>query len=214
MTKTIKRTVSITMALVMLLSCIFCLSANAATKKFVDESGVAISVTIGGKAVTSEHSTVAYTYTGSAIKPAVTVKYLGKSLKASTDYTVTYKNNTKRGRADVVVKGKGSYSGSVTYGFYITPNSPTVISYSVNKTYISVKWTNATGACGSYGAVYDTNSKLVSSSKKNVSDNKTYTMKISGLKSGKKYTLKFKSLYNGDNGATAAPASQSIVFYT
>ena len=34
------------------------------------------------------------TYTGSAIKPSVTVKDGTKKLTKGTDYTVTYKNNT------------------------------------------------------------------------------------------------------------------------
>ncbi|MCH5324022.1 MAG: hypothetical protein J1E39_02305 [Eubacterium sp.] len=63
----------------------------------------------------------AKTYTGSAIKPTVTVKYNGKTLKLNTDYTVTYSNNTNVGTAKVTVKGKGSYSGTVTKTFTINP---------------------------------------------------------------------------------------------
>ena len=62
------------------------------------------------------------TYTGYAIKPEVTV-YSGKTLlKLGKDYTVTYKNNTKASvNAEVIIKGKGNYTGSITKVFKIVP---------------------------------------------------------------------------------------------
>ncbi|MBQ6662164.1 MAG: cell wall-binding repeat-containing protein, partial [Firmicutes bacterium] len=67
----------------------------------------------------------ARTYTGAALKPALTVKATvgGKTvtLKKGTDYTVTYKNNTKAGKATVTVTGKGNYTGSKTGSFTIKP---------------------------------------------------------------------------------------------
>ena len=58
-------------------------------------------------------------YNGKAKKPEVTVKYNGKTLKAGTDYTVTYKNNVKVGTATATVKGKGRYVGVKTVKFKI-----------------------------------------------------------------------------------------------
>ena len=43
-------------------------------------------------------------YTGSSIKPDVTIKYKGTILKQNTDYTLTYSNNTKIGKASVIIK--------------------------------------------------------------------------------------------------------------
>ena len=65
----------------------------------------------------------ARTYTGKAIKPAVTVTLSGKTLKKGTDYTVAYKNNTNAGTATVTIKGKGDYTGTVTASFKINPAS-------------------------------------------------------------------------------------------
>ena len=65
------------------------------------------------------------TYTGKALKPAVTVKYDGKTLKNGKDYTVSYKNNKKPGLATVTVKGKGEYSGTATATFKIAPKAVT-----------------------------------------------------------------------------------------
>lgn len=63
------------------------------------------------------------TFTGAALKPQVQV-YAGNSnklLTAGKDYTVAYKNNTKAGTAQVIVKGKGSYKKTVTKNFTILP---------------------------------------------------------------------------------------------
>lgn len=63
-----------------------------------------------------------YTYTGSQIRPAVTVKQDGRILNAGTDYTVTYKNNVNVSeKAEVIVKGKGNYTGTITAYFAIIP---------------------------------------------------------------------------------------------
>ena len=59
------------------------------------------------------------TYTGKAQKPAITVKYDGKTLKNGTDYTLTYKNNVKAGTASVTIFGKGAYAGRKTVKFKI-----------------------------------------------------------------------------------------------
>lgn len=58
-------------------------------------------------------------YTGKAVKPSPTVKFGGKKLKRNTDYTVSYKNNKKKGAATVVIKGKGNFTGTKTVKFKI-----------------------------------------------------------------------------------------------
>ena len=59
------------------------------------------------------------TYTGSAIKPAVTVKDGTKTLTKGTDYTVSYTNNTNVGTATVTITGKGNYTGTKKLTFKI-----------------------------------------------------------------------------------------------
>ena len=49
-------------------------------------------------------------YTGKYIKPNVTVKYSGRTLKKGTDYTLSYYNNKEIGTARVTITGKGIYS--------------------------------------------------------------------------------------------------------
>ncbi|MBR3313306.1 MAG: hypothetical protein IKG18_04120 [Atopobiaceae bacterium] len=60
------------------------------------------------------------TYTGKAIEPTPTVKLDGTTLKAGTDYTVSYKSHKNVGTATVSIAGKGNYTGTTTATFAIT----------------------------------------------------------------------------------------------
>lgn len=82
-------------------------------------------------------SVAAATYTGSALKPTVTVKTGSYKFKSGTDYTVTYKNNVNAGTATAVIKGKNHLSGSRTVTFRISGKSlsSAVASYSKSATY-------------------------------------------------------------------------------
>lgn len=90
-------------------------------------------------------------YTGSAIKPSVTVKLGSTTLTSGTDYTVSYKNNTKPGRATVTVTGKGKYTGSVSRNFIIVPklNAMTLTTgLTGSDDGFSVKWNSDSLATG------------------------------------------------------------------
>ncbi len=77
-----------------------------------------------------------YTYTGSAITPAVTVKDGDTTLTLDTDFTVSYANNTNAGTATVTIVGKGNYSGTVTKTFTISKAQLTVsVSGTISKEY-------------------------------------------------------------------------------
>ena len=58
-------------------------------------------------------------YTGSAVRPTPAVKLGSKTLKSGTDYTLSYKANTKAGTATVTVTGKGNYAGTKSVTFRI-----------------------------------------------------------------------------------------------
>ena len=93
---------------------------------------------ITGKAITDAMVTLSpetFTYNGSAQTPTVTVAYkideqTTKTLTENTDYTISYKkvdgettttveSPTDAGEYNVVVTGKGNYSGTVTKSFTI-----------------------------------------------------------------------------------------------
>lgn len=92
-------------------------AGNAACAAAVSRSSLKAEKKITGGCVTL--SKTSYAYDGQAKKPAVTVRFGGKTLKRNRDYTVSYKNNTRRGTASVIVKGRGIYSGTVVKTFRI-----------------------------------------------------------------------------------------------
>ncbi len=58
-------------------------------------------------------------YTGKKICPKLVVKNGTTKLKAKKDYTITYKNNVKKGTATIIIKGKGNFSGTKKLTFKI-----------------------------------------------------------------------------------------------
>ncbi|MCM1569768.1 MAG: Ig-like domain-containing protein [Roseburia sp.] len=96
---------------------------------------------ITAKDIARAAATLAYTnkeYTGKAMKPDVTVKDGTKKLSKNTDFKVTYSDNKKAGRATVVIKGIGNYTGSKTLNFTISKRKITasdVILSKVDYTY-------------------------------------------------------------------------------
>lgn len=65
-------------------------------------------------------SGTSFTYTGSAVEPAVTVTDIDGNVVSSEYYTVTYSGNTAAGTATATVTFTGNYSGTVTESFTIT----------------------------------------------------------------------------------------------
>ncbi len=72
-------------------------------------------------------SGTSYAYTGSGIKPQVTVRVSSQNtvkLKNGVDYTVVYSNNVRPGTASVTIKAKsGNYTGSIVKKYTITKKS-------------------------------------------------------------------------------------------
>ena len=86
-------------------------------------------------------------YTGKAIKPTVTVKFNGRKLVKGTDYKVTYKSNTKIGKAKVVISGINLFTGSVTKYFNINPAKVTGLKLTSPKSkQLKVKYTKGKGS--------------------------------------------------------------------
>lgn len=80
------------------------------------------------------------TYTGSAIKPALTITQGSKTLKSGTDYTLAYKDNIKPGKATVTITGKGSYSGTLSKSFKILPAEVKNLEASTTASKITLEW--------------------------------------------------------------------------
>lgn len=132
-------------------------------------------------------SSSSYTYDGSAKKPGVTVTDANGAKIASSNYSVAYSNNVKKGTATVTVTFKGNYSGTVKKAFKINPAKVSNVKLS------STSYT--------YNGKTKTPSVTVKDSKGRKLKNGTdYTVKYSsGRKKVGRYAVKvtFKGNYTG-----------------
>lgn len=87
-----------------------------------------------------------YVYDGTAKTPQVTVTYDGAELIQDTDYTVEYKNNVNAGTAQVVVRGRELYSGTIQETFEIQKASQTIRAQDVSVEVGGTAKINVTGA--------------------------------------------------------------------
>lgn len=136
-------------------------------------------------------------YTGSSVKPSVTVKNGNKTLRQGTDYTIAYNKASKAGTAvKVTIIGKGNYTGKIVKTVYIVPAKPVISSVTGGKKNLTVSYRKVTGASG-YQIAYSTSQ---SSGYKYLNLNsKTYKKTITKLSSGKKYYVKVRA-YKTING--------------
>ncbi|MBR1663503.1 MAG: fibronectin type III domain-containing protein [Ruminococcus sp.] len=132
-------------------------------------------------------------YTGKAIKPSPTVKIGSKTLKKGTDYTLSYKNNVKCGKATVTVTGKGNYTGKVTKTFIIKPKKAAVKKLSSPKTrQLKVTIKKSAGGVTGYQITYSTSKKFTKKTTKSVRITST-SRTIKNLKKGKTYYVKVRA---------------------
>ena len=132
-------------------------------------------------------SSSSYTYDGSAKKPGVTITDANGAKIASSNYSVAYSNNVKKGTATATVTFKGNYSGTVKKTFIINPAKVSNVKLS------STSYT--------YNGKTKTPSVTVKDSKGRKLKNGTdYTVKYSsGRKKVGRYAVKvtFKGNYTG-----------------
>lgn len=88
-------------------------------------------------------------YTGSAIKPSVIVKYNDKTLTLNKDYTLTYSNNINIGTAKILIKGIGNYTGQNSVTFKIIPKKISNVSLSKKTTNsLTLSWSKLANVTG------------------------------------------------------------------
>ena len=142
------------------------------------------------KATVSGISTKAFT--GKAITQNVTVKVGNTVLKNGTDYTVSYSNNKKVGKATVKITGKGKYGGVITKTFKINPAKQEIQKLTAKSKAFFVDWAQKGSATG-YEIQYATNSKFTSAKKVTIKNNKTDKTTVSKLSGKKKYYVRVRS---------------------
>ena len=136
-----------------------------------------------------------YTYTGKYLKPSMTVKLGGVTLKRNTDYKITYKNNKNVGTATVTIAGIGKYKscGSRQVTFRIIPQKTSVASLSGGKQAVTVKWGRKTVQTSGYQLQYSTSSGMKSAKLITVSGSKNTGRTIKNLQPGKKYYVRVRT---------------------
>ena len=132
------------------------------------------------------------TYTGKALKPAVTVKFGSKKLKKGTDYTVSYTKNKAVGVATVTVTGKGDYTGTKKVTFKILPRTVAISKLTAGKQRLTVKWTRRAEATG-YELQYAMKSSFAEAKTVRIKKNATVSATIKKLKTGKTYYVRLRS---------------------
>ena len=142
------------------------------------------------KATVSGISTKAFT--GKAITQNVTVKFGNTVLKNGTDYTVSYSNNKKVGKATVKITGKGKYGGVITKTFTINPAKQEIQKLTAKSKAFFVDWAQKGSATG-YEIQYATNSKFTGAKKVTITNNKTDKTTVSKLSANKKYYVRVRS---------------------
>ncbi len=136
-------------------------------------------------------SATKFAYTGKEIKPTVTVKDSKGNAIASSNYTVSYKNNKNVGTATVTVTFKGDkYTGTKNISFTIVPAQVTGLKAStVTTTSIKLTWTKVTGA-----KYYKVEQSTDGKKWKAVATVSTNSATVKKLKAGTKYQFRVTAL--------------------
>lgn len=159
------------------------------------EDSIVKQFTIARKSAASSTVTLAntkYTYTGKAIKPAVTVKNGTNKMTLNKDYKVSYSSNTKVGTATVTVTFINNYKGTIKKTFKIVPPKVTLNTQSkFTSNSITLSWKKVSNVSGY--EIYRSATKNGTFKKvATVSGYKTTYMQKS-LSAGKRYYYKVRA---------------------
>ena len=171
-------------------------SQGSAVETYAQKNGFIFKTTGGTTELTSKNTTVklsktSFSFDGKAQKP--TVKVLdtkGRTLKKS-NYTVTYSNNVKVGKATATITFKGKYSGTIKKTFTIKPAKTTITGTSRKSDSVTLTWKKQKKEVSGYQIQYATDRKFTKNAKTVTSKGiKKSSKKISGL--SKKTTYYFR----------------------
>ena len=134
------------------------------------------------------------TYTGKKLTRPVDIYDGYTKLIQGTDYTVTFKNNKKTGKAIIKIKGIGNYTGYVEKYFYIVPKKAKItdVVFASNFKKATIEWEKDKQASGY--AIYMATKKDGEYKKvKTIKKNKTTECTIKKLNPNKMYYFKVRS---------------------
>ena len=151
-----------------------------------------------------------YTYDGKTKKPTLTVKNGSATLKAGTDYIVSYQNNVKPGVAKVVVTGLKNYTGSTIRYFNITVAKPKNFKQSARTdSAITLAW-----QAGGKAAGYEVYCKQSNGKYKKIATTTDCKYTVTKLAAGKEYTFKVWAYAKGSGGKVNSQFTSALTTYT
>ena len=136
------------------------------------------------------------TYNGKKITPKVVVKDSNGKIIAAKNYTVTYKNNIKVGKATVIITFKGNqYTGRIIEYFKIIPQGTSIKKISAGNKAFDVSWKKQTNQTTGYEIQYSTSKKFTKMTTKTkvVTSCKTTKATIGGCKKNTTYYVRIRT---------------------
>lgn len=124
---------------------------NSVAEKFAKENSIPYTSSLSSILDCEFSEIYSKIYSGSQIKQNITVYEEEIKLQEGKDYIVTYKNNTKVGKANVIISGKGNYTGTKNLYFEILPSAVRNLKVKAQKEKeISIVWSKNVGNITGY----------------------------------------------------------------
>ena len=136
------------------------------------------------------------TYNGKKATPKVVVKDSNGKIIAAKNYTVTYKNNIKVGKATVIITFKGNqYTGKIIGYFTIQPQGTSIKKISAGKKAFDLSWKKQANQTTGYEIQYSTSKKFTKKTTKTkvVTSCKTAKATIGGCKKNTTYYVRIRT---------------------
>lgn len=149
-------------------------------------------------------------YTGKSRKPTVKIYDGDKRLSKGTDYTVSYKNNKKIGKATITIKGKGDYTGTVKLNFNIVPEATTLTVTKKSEKKVRCQWEPVVNVDG-YQIYYSVNGGKYKKMGDISADKKSIIIKKNSFDFEKNtYKFKIRSYVEKDGEKIYSPFSTAV----
>lgn len=132
-------------------------------------------------------------YTGRWVKPNVTLKVGKVKLKKNRDYTLVYRNNLQIGKASVVIRGMGNFTGKKTITFKIVPQTPKIQKLKKNKKSFVITYSSGKMVHGYQMEVSTASSFVAKKTQKYILNGNRF--EAFGLKKGT-YYIRVKAYYS------------------
>ena len=173
---------------------------GSATETYAKENGFTFRKTgLTSKSTSVKLSKTSFNFDGKEKKP--TVKVLdskGRTLKKS-NYTVTYSDNVKVGKATATITFKGKYSGTIKKTFTIKPAKTTITGTTRKSDSVTLTWEKQKKEASGYQIQYATDRKFTKNAKTVTSAGlKKSSKKISGLSEKTTYYFRVRTYKNVD----------------